>query len=199
MTPPREIICEIEHPNGNIVVRREPNGDHYSVLVGQTNRHPNVNAEGVMRALAHYLHSEIYSHNHKKDDGGKNEFMHSANGKTIYGYFQMVGVRDAPSFFYHRDDGPALIHEHGGIMNRKWYWHNMLHRANGPAVITGSLSREWWYNGQKYPEGKFKPILSKWFGRGLKKLEGDPEECLDETEKFLFRMEVMEFYQKIRR
>lgn len=201
MTPPREIICEIEHPNGNIVVRREPNGDHYSVLVGETNRHPNVNAEGVMRALATYLNSEIYSRSRqpKSPEGDRTPYYYCQNGKTIWGYVIPIPHSGLPIFHYHREDGPALVEEHGGLVRRQWYRNNVLHRPDGPAAIVGEHTRLWYFHGVKYSETKFTPVLKKWFGPKFERLRGDPEECLDKTERFLFRMEIMAAFENIRK
>ena len=47
--------------------------------------------------------------------------------------------------FYHREDGPAIIHVSG---SKWWYQNGKPHRLDGPAIEFVSGSKEWFYHGQ---------------------------------------------------
>lgn len=59
-----EIIVDIDYNEGELVVEKKDNG-LYDIIVGGKIVQPNHDAEGVMRALAHYLHSTNYKLHHK--------------------------------------------------------------------------------------------------------------------------------------
>ena len=53
----------------------------------------------------------------------------------------------------HRTDGPAMISN----TNQKWYFNNKVHRADGPAVIHNNGRVEWWWRGRQYLD------IDEWF------------------------------------
>lgn len=63
----------------------------------------------------------------------------------------------------HREDGPALIYEHG---SKHWYQNGDMHRLDGPAYERWDGHQEYWINGQEYTEEEFKLIA---FTLGLDK------------------------------
>lgn len=49
----------------------------------------------------------------------------------------------------HREDGPALITTDGAQF---WYKHGERHREDGPAIIMSNGTQEWWVNGHCHRE-----------------------------------------------
>jgi hypothetical protein len=47
----------------------------------------------------------------------------------------------------HREDGPALISDDGNI---EWWFNGKLHREDGPAVIYWHGFKEWYLNGRYF-------------------------------------------------
>ncbi len=47
----------------------------------------------------------------------------------------------------HREDGPAVITWDESEM---WYINNKLHRVDGPAIEWSDGTKEWWVNGERY-------------------------------------------------
>lgn len=54
-----QIIVEIDYQGSELVVTKKEN-QMYDITIGGKVVQPNHDAEGVMRALAHYLHSSEY-------------------------------------------------------------------------------------------------------------------------------------------
>ena len=54
-----------------------------------------------------------------------------------------------PNGKLHREDGPAIIHLHGGV---EWYLNGSRHRCDGPAQINFNKDKRWWVNGKLHRE-----------------------------------------------
>jgi hypothetical protein len=68
------------------------------------------------------------------------------NEITIWGYPSNHSV-----CVHHRVGGPAAIRANG---DQYWYWHDKLHRVDGPAIIRpASNSEEWYFMDQRHREG----------------------------------------------
>jgi hypothetical protein len=66
----------------------------------------------------------------------------------------------------HREDGPAVISPSG---YQAWYLHDQLHREDGPAVVFPNGSRFWYLNGMELDEQEITVIVNHklLFGDGL--------------------------------
>ena len=72
------------------------------------------------------------------------------------GYLKIVTYEEF-DFYYHRDDGPAVIRYHNnGIPKAEvYYYNNIKHRQDGPAVIRygkngETFDKEYWIDGKNY-------------------------------------------------
>jgi hypothetical protein len=66
------------------------------------------------------------------------------------------------TFFYHREDGPAVEYKNG---HKQWWINGELHRINGPAIeipYTKWQYNEWWINGQRLSPEK-ETVLNRWW------------------------------------
>jgi len=74
----------------------------------------------------------------------------------------------------HRDDGPALEHQHYHTYYRAWYQHGLHHREGGPAVEKSTSINKWiklWYrNGRLHREDG--PAIEKSNGTKMWYLNG---------------------------
>jgi hypothetical protein len=78
-----------------------------------------------------------------------------------------------PNGWLHRTDGPAIIHEDN---SHRWYYHDKLHRENGPAIEAESY-QEWWRHGLKHRDnGPAVDALNRkeWWVNGVLHRENGP-------------------------
>jgi hypothetical protein len=75
----------------------------------------------------------------------------------------------------HRLDGPAVLSENGKF----WYQNGQRHREGGlPAVERACGDKEWWLNGQRHREGDLPAVeyaigLKSWYLNGKRHRAGD--------------------------
>lgn len=61
-----------------------------------------------------------------------------------------------PNGKYHREDGPAIIHDNC----KAWYKDGLLHREDGPAIEWDNIN-DYYLNGIKYSELEYYKITNK--------------------------------------
>lgn len=66
--------------------------------------------------------------------------------------FKVHKDKEKTSYYFcnllHRLDGPAIVYENG---DKRWYKYGLLHRVGGPAVISDD-KEEWWVDGKSHQE-----------------------------------------------
>lgn len=80
--------------------------------------------------------------------------------------------KDNGKIFFHREDGPAYIHN--GV--KEWHFNGMYHRIDGPAYIIGDI-KEYWIN-----DIEITMEVEKWMK------ENDISYPFDEEETTLFKL-----------
>lgn len=72
------------------------------------------------------------------EDGIKYDVMEDLNGYKCWYYKDDI----------HRTNGPALEHPNG---YKAWCKYGLYHREDGPARILSNGEKEYWLNGEHYP------------------------------------------------
>jgi hypothetical protein len=70
--------------------------------------------------------------------------MYTNDNIKIWGHLREDGVA-----FFHREDGPAVIHVNG---TQEWWQNGQLHREDGPAIICADGSQVWYMNNRRHRE-----------------------------------------------
>ena len=89
--------------------------------------------------------------------------------------FNDVSFYKKGTFFYHREDGPAIEFADG---TKKWYFNGRMHREGGPAYESDGYE-EWWINGNLHREDGPARVISglgvEWYLNGV---------CFDTKERW---------------
>src|SRR6056300_228359 len=74
---------------------------------------------------------------------------------------QFIHITECGNKFYysdremtilHREDGPAVVSADG---DKEWYLNNKLHREDGPAIEYADGDKLWYLNGEHFTEEEF--------------------------------------------